>query len=154
MFYLIGAFAFIADRIFKIIALSYISSEGAVLIRNFFYFKFYKNFGAAFSLKIPVEIIILSSFLIIFFILLGVGYHAVSPRCATKTKAGYPTPQSKIQKYILLFLLLGAASNIFDRIYYGYVVDYFSFFNYSFFNIADLMIIFSLGSVLYCYWKK
>lgn len=138
MFYLIGALAFLIDRILKIIALSYITSEGAVLIPKFFYFKFYKNFGAAFSLDIPIEIIILLSLIILFFILFFLKKETVR----------------KIPRYIPLFLILGAASNIFDRIYYGYVVDYFSFFNFSFFNIADLMIIFSLGFVLYYYWKK
>jgi signal peptidase II len=138
MFYLIGVFAFLADRILKIIALSYVSHEGAVLIPKFFYFKFYKNFGAAFGLKIPVEIIVLLSIVILFFILFYLKRETIK----------------KIPRFIPQILILGAASNIFDRLHYGYVIDYFSFFNYSFFNIADLMIIFSLISVLYYYAKK
>jgi len=138
MFYLIGIFVFLADRICKIIALSYIPDEGAVLIPKFFYFKFYKNFGAALSLKIPIEIIILLSFVVVFLILFFLKKEKIK----------------KIPQYIPQILIFGAASNFFDRIYYGYVIDYFSFLNYSFFNIADLMIIFSLGFVLYYYWKK
>jgi signal peptidase II len=138
MFYLIGVFAFIADRIFKVIALSYFADEGAVLIPKFFYFTFYKNFGAAFSLKIPVELIVLLSFAILFLIFFLLRKEKIK----------------KILRYIPLLLILGAISNIFDRIYYGYVIDYFSFFNYSFFNIADLMIIFSFSFMLYYYWKK
>lgn len=43
----------------------------------------------------------------------------------------------------LLLIILGGASNFFDRIYYGYVVDWIRVFVFplSVFNIADLMII-------------
>lgn len=43
----------------------------------------------------------------------------------------------------LLLIILGGASNFFDRIYYGYVIDWMRVFVFplSVFNIADLMII-------------
>lgn len=59
-----------------------------------------------------------------------------------------PQKGKKLLKTALAFLLGGALSNLYDRVFRGYVVDYFSF---SFlkkvvFNISDLFIF--LGSVL------
>jgi signal peptidase II len=43
----------------------------------------------------------------------------------------------------LLFIILGGASNLFDRIYYGFAIDWIKLFflPFSVFNIADLIII-------------
>jgi lipoprotein signal peptidase len=38
-------------------------------------------------------------------------------------------------------IILGGVSNIFDRLFYGYTVDYVAFLNFSFFNLADGMIL-------------
>ena len=40
----------------------------------------------------------------------------------------------------LMMVVLGGFSNLLDRIKYGFVVDYVHFLNWSFFNLADLMI--------------
>lgn len=53
-------------------------------------------------------------------------------------------------KYYFTFslLLAGAFSNILERIYYGGVVDYINIFFIPTFNIADLLIIFSLALMI------
>jgi signal peptidase II len=40
----------------------------------------------------------------------------------------------------LSFILIGGISNLLDRLFYGFVIDYFIFFNFFTFNLADLMI--------------
>lgn len=63
-----------------------------------------------------------------------------------------PQKGKQILKVGVAFLLGGAASNVYDRVFRGYVVDYFSF---SFikkvvFNISDIFIF--LGSIIVAVW--
>lgn len=53
-------------------------------------------------------------------------------------------------KFGFYLIVLGGLSNFFDRIYFGYVIDYLRIFilPISFFNLADLMIIFGISLVL------
>lgn len=61
-----------------------------------------------------------------------------------------PTGGSLITHHLsLLLIVAGAFSNLFDRIFRGYIVDYFSFFGLNYFNLADLFII--GGVILYAY---
>jgi len=57
----------------------------------------------------------------------------------------------KIKDIGLLLIILGGASNFFDRIYYGYVVDWIRIFVFplSVFNIADLMIIIGIICLIF-----
>lgn len=59
-----------------------------------------------------------------------------------------PKKDNKVLKFALALLVGGAASNVYDRVKRGYVVDYFSFkcLKNVVFNIADLFII--VGSIL------
>lgn len=59
-----------------------------------------------------------------------------------------PKKGNKVLKFSLALLVGGAASNVYDRVKRGYVVDYFSFkwLKNVVFNIADLFII--VGSIL------
>jgi signal peptidase II len=47
----------------------------------------------------------------------------------------------------IALILIGALSNLFDRILYGGVIDYLNLKNYIFFNLADVAII--LGIIIY-----
>lgn len=63
-----------------------------------------------------------------------------------------PQKGKKLVKVGVTFLFAGAASNVYDRVFRGYVVDYFSF---SFlkkvvFNISDIFIF--IGSLLLAVW--
>ncbi|WP_310602602.1 signal peptidase II [Anaerosporobacter sp.] len=59
-----------------------------------------------------------------------------------------PKKENRVLKLAMAFLVGGAASNVYDRIKRGYVVDYFSFkfLKNVIFNIADIFII--VGSVI------
>jgi signal peptidase II len=60
-----------------------------------------------------------------------------------------------LQRFSLTFVLAGAIGNIYDRIAYGYVVDFidFSYKGYSWpaFNVADMAITFGIGLWLCCH---
>jgi lipoprotein signal peptidase len=55
------------------------------------------------------------------------------------------------QKYLTVFpltlIFIGGFSNFWDRLLYGFVIDYFNFFNIWTFNLADLMIL--TGSLIF-----
>ncbi len=116
---------FIGDRLIKYFAPS-ISVEG-----GFLSFGFYKNYAGAFSLPIGGALYDLLGIIIIFIFL----YFYIS---ALKKK-------NNLQALAYAFILLGGASNVFDRLIYGYTIDYANLFNFSFFNIADGML---LGGII------
>ncbi|MBI2633647.1 MAG: signal peptidase II [Parcubacteria group bacterium] len=55
------------------------------------------------------------------------------------------------QSLVITLILAGATSNFFDRIIYGYVIDYIHFLN-SYFNVSDLYII--SGAILIIVKRK
>jgi len=81
----------------------------------------------AFGIRLPIELIIISG-LIILFILGVLAIYSIKHR---KLDWFYP----------LTLIFAGGASNLYDRIAYGYTVDYLYLWPYSFFNIADILII-------------
>ncbi|EKD89833.1 MAG: Lipoprotein signal peptidase [uncultured bacterium] len=116
-FYLI--FLFLADIILKQIALR--DAEGFFIIPRIFAFYFFKNSALAFSIKFPQSVIVIFSILI----LMGLLFFVWQKPCFF---------------FPITLIILGAISNLFDRISYGYVVDYFYLFPVSYFNLADLLI--------------
>jgi lipoprotein signal peptidase len=87
------------------------------------------NYGAAFDLALPQPIIVVASILI-----LVVLSTALIHAWKYKSRTGTP----------LLLILVGAASNLFDRIQFGYVIDLLEFIPGSIWNIADGMILVGL----------
>ena len=51
-------------------------------------------------------------------------------------------------------VILGAAGNLFDRLKYGYVVDYLDLKYFTAFNLADVMIVAGVGLLLMRAYKK
>lgn len=54
----------------------------------------------------------------------------------------------------LIFIIIGAASNLFDRIFYGFVIDTIEFFPRSIWNVADIMILVGLFILMRPYGKS
>ncbi len=121
---LIALGALVLDRVFKKIALS---EAHAGLLGDVLRFELFRNSGIAFSLPFSGPVVWLLSVVI----LLAVG------RLAYKD---FKTRHYK-RAEAYLFFVFGACSNLFDRIAYGYTVDYFIFFRLSAVNIADGMIL-------------
>ena len=133
---------FIADRIIK-----YYFYKNPVIIfgGDFFYdqlsFHFAKNYGVAFGLPIS------SSFLLglIFFILIFL----VSLLHTQIVKKNYALVFS------ITLIIIGAFSNLIDRIKYGFVIDYIDLNWFTIFNLADCLITLGVFSFLYfSYIKK
>lgn len=126
---LIGAvFVVILDRLAKAWAL-HIWATAPLYLTSWFSLVFSKNYYISFSLNprisplifiIPI-ILLLSGFLI----------SMIIKRRLTEAAA-------------LSLIFLGAASNAYDRLRYGYVIDYASFRYFSVLNLADALI--TIGS--------
>lgn len=120
---------FAADRLFKELSLKKFSvgqTEDFFIIPNFFSFTFFKNEHLAFSLPLTVKITVIISILVItaLFILLFREFGKRRIRSAL---------------FLSLFII-GALSNLQDRVALGFVIDYFHLYPISYFNLADVMI--------------
>ena len=124
---------FVLDRLLKYWTVKKLPAEGIFVFEKFggLGLKFSQNTGIAFG--IPLHQVLVYIFLIFCFLVLM-----------------YLIIQSWRKKNQVLFLalviiLLGALSNLIDRMVYGYVVDYINIFIWPTFNVADIMIV---GGVL------
>lgn len=118
-------------------------NESIKIINNFFYITYVKNTGAAWSILSGKQ-----TFLIIFSIIviaLLVFYLVKKKSYLNLEVIGYS------------LLLSGALGNLIDRILYGYVIDYFSLyiFSYSFpiFNFADSCIVIGIVLLFISSWR-
>ena len=124
---------FVADRALKYFAPS-INFEG-----GFVKFGFYKNYTGAFSLPIAgswynaAGVILLIVFLFL---------------CLGERK------KSRIKFIAYELILFGGISNMSDRFALGYTIDYVNFMNFSFFNIADAMLLGGIFILLISQFKK
>jgi lipoprotein signal peptidase len=50
--------------------------------------------------------------------------------------------------FSLSLIIAGAISNLIDRLMFGYVIDFLSFFDYSIFNLSDVYIVVGIGLIL------
>lgn len=121
------AIFFLSDRILKIRALNLDSSKE--LINNVLLFNLTKNYFISFSL--PFSGPILNVFIVFLIILLGI--YLIFLIIKEKDK--------KLEIILLLFMFFGALSNLIDRLFLGFVVDYLELRYFTVFNLADVMIV-------------
>jgi len=126
--------------IIDIVSKSVIIRSGDVLfkkevIKDFFYLDLQKNTGAAFSILEGATI---------FFVVVGIFALIFIHKYLLKEKLN----TLKILSYSLL--IGGIVGNLFDRIFYGYVVDFLSFkfgdYYFPVFNLADSFIV--VGAII------
>jgi len=130
-----AVFLIIFDRFFKILSKKFFLNNEIKIIGNFFKFNFEKNYFIAFSIPISGYILNILIILIILLLLILI--------------IKFIQKKQFISSIYLLFIILGASSNLFDRIYYGYVIDYFDLKYFTIFNLADCLIVFgSIGLLL------
>lgn len=132
---LISSILFILDQITKLIVGFCIDLNTSVtVIKNFFYISNVHNYGAAFSVLYGNTIFLIIISLVALFLI----YHFM-----IKDKN-----LGKFDIVIYSLLIGGIFGNLFDRVIYGYVVDFldFNIFGYGFpiFNIADICIVISV----------
>ncbi len=94
---------------------------------RFFGFERFHNMGIAFGIPLPLWLVIPLTFL--FLIALAIWIKKID------------TPTTKLA---FLIIFVGALSNAFDRVTYGYTIDYLRVIN-AIINIADLFVIVGIG---------
>jgi len=114
-----GLVVFILDRILKSVAL-----EGRIF--------FYKNYGLAFSIPLPSNYILYFNILI-FLILIILIYFLIK----------FIIQDNKVLMISFCLLVVGTASNLLDRLKFGWVIDYFNF-GVGYNNLADIFIVLGL----------
>ncbi len=137
LIYLLGAALIIGiDRITKIWVTSNAETPGDVISRigNLFSFTYVRNEGAAFSM-LSGRLGLLSIISIAFCI--GVVIYWIVKK-----------PKNRLLCTALAMMAAGALGNAFDRIIYGYVIDFIKteFVNFAVFNVADIAI--TVGAAL------
>ncbi|MEK7203344.1 MAG: signal peptidase II [Patescibacteria group bacterium] len=126
VFIIVAIFFVSADRFLKILAFSNNRHEFN-LIGEILKFNFKKNYYIAFSLPLAGEALIILIELIIIVLAL------FCLHCVKKGKYRELIPLSLI--------ILGASSNLYDRIKYGFVIDYLDLKYFTVFNLSDAMIV-------------
>lgn len=129
--YIIALCFFIIDLISKQIVIRLIPlHESIKVIKNFFYLTYTRNTGAAFSILEDARILLLIVTIIALFFI---------NKFMNKEKI------KGIDNFIYGIIIGGILGNLFDRIVYGYVIDFLDFkifgYNYPVFNLADTFIV-------------
>ena len=137
LFIILAVFLLLVDRFLKILAIGGIFDQPIWILKNWFSLHFSPNPFIAFSL--PVSGVILE--VVIGLIILSLLYCFV-----------VLLKQRKLSVSVFLFFtIVGAMSNFFDRLRYGFVIDYFDLKYFTVFNLADLMIV---GGVLLLFFNQ
>jgi signal peptidase II len=124
-----GGFLFLADRLLKYLSTDIFTQPA--LCSDFFGWLPSVNRGIAFSIPIPTVLTIaLSVFFVVALIWL------------------YRREESALSRVFILFILLGAASNIIDRAVFGHTLDYCLMIT-AIINIADIMIVGGVAGYLF-----
>ncbi|WP_461204334.1 signal peptidase II [Clostridium sp. DL1XJH146] len=131
----------IIDRITKIWAFNNLRlGDDIELIKNFFHLQYLENRGAAFGIMQGKTVFLA---IITIIILGGIVYFMFKEMKKTL-----------ISRISLSLIISGAIGNLFDRIYYKYVVDfimvhYKNIYYFPTFNFADIFVV--IGTILLCY---
>lgn len=132
--YLAVVFFVALDRFLKVFSFSSQASEFN-LLGEILKFSYKNNYYVAFSLPLagwPLTILI--TLTIIVLILFGLYY----------------AKKFQVDKAAVFFLIiLGASSNLYDRLKYGFVIDYLDLKYFTVFNLADIMITVGAVSLLF-----
>jgi signal peptidase II len=123
-----GAIFFIIDRYLKNLAVT--TNQSHDLLGDILTFNFIPNYNIAFSLPLKGPWLVASISLII----IAITIYLLSVKLKNYEKISF------------FLILLGAISNLLDRLQYGFVIDYFDLKWFTIFNLADVLI--TLGTVM------
>ncbi|MFA6994830.1 MAG: signal peptidase II [Patescibacteria group bacterium] len=122
------AIFFSVDRTLKALALNFKTIQPFQLIGDILSFQFTANSYMAFSL--PLGGLLLNTLIIVVIVLLLIYIIYLI----------FYKDDRKLEIILLSIIFTGALSNIFDRLIYGYVIDYLELKYFTVFNLADVMI--------------
>jgi signal peptidase II len=121
----------VLDEWLKYQALERLPLEGSLVDPELLSFAIHKNWGIAFDIPFRLELVILISLII--------GYELI--KTAVKHWQNRP-----FISFSALMIIAGACGNLYDRITYGFTVDYIILFGRSAINLSDVIIV--LGVIL------
>jgi len=143
---LIVFFGLLFDRLAKVWALSSLKdNNGIILIKDFFKLEYLENRGAAFGI-LQNKLILLSLFTLL--IISGMIYYIIKYK-----------PKSKFLRISFALIISGALGNLYDRLFYKYVVDfilihYKEVYYFPTFNVADMLVVFGTLILAICIVKE
>lgn len=118
--------AFLTDLLAKILVLHVWNQQPAFSIGRGFSFILFENHRGAFGLPFSIPLLVIIGFA-------GLAW-VISHLLRTK----------HIPDAFMLAIILGATSNVFDRLLHNFTTDYLVFFDYTAWNIADILIVVGL----------
>jgi signal peptidase II len=101
---------------------------------NFLQIGYFPNYNLAFGLPMPNILIIISVIIILIFLcylwwqnlIIGKSWNVLA----------------------VSLIIIGALSNLLDRLFFGYVIDYLNIFIWPVFNMADALIVIGVGVII------
>ena len=126
-------FGLLLDRLSKIWALSTLKdNSGIILIKDIFGLEYLENRGAAFGIMQNKLILLAIATLLV---ISGMIYYIIVYK-----------PKSKFLRISLALIISGALGNLYDRLFYKYVVDfillhYKNVYYFPTFNVADMLVV-------------
>lgn len=128
------AILIIIDRVSKILAAKYLAGGGAVVVvPHLLGLRYLENTGMAFSLLSGKTVFLavvtaLALIIMAYFIFIK--------------KAGQP-----FEHFCFILIFAGGIGNLIDRVFQGYVIDYFEFLfmDFAIFNVADVYVCTGVG---------
>ena len=123
------------------------SSRSIEIIGGFFNLTYVENRGAAFGLLQNMKVFFVAVALIV--AIVGLVYIHKS-KSKDKSRAKKDLRIARINRVAVSTIIGGAIGNLIDRLWLGYVVDFFDFrFIWSYvFNFADILVV--VGTVVFC----
>jgi len=121
------------DRLTKVWALGSLKdNNGIILIKDYFGLEYLENRGAAFGIM-QNKLILLA--LVTLLVISGMIYYIIKYK-----------PKSKFLRISLAMIISGAVGNLYDRLFYKYVVDfillhYKDIYYFPTFNVADMLVV-------------
>lgn len=131
---------FALDRLTKLFFLFNPAKRGYLIWPSFLELKFGKNTNLALGLKLPLfwqYFLIGAAILIVVYFLLK-----------------FYREKNAFLIFTLTLILAGAFSNLLDRLYFGYVIDFIDVPFFSVFNLADVYITVGVGLLLISQFKS
>ena len=135
----LSAVAFLLDLLTKYIVVQKFDLYESVNVLPVFNLTYVRNYGAAFSFLADHD-----GWQKYFFILLAIGISLMLAYFMKKNRA-----DQTLQNAAYALIIGGALANMVDRVYNGFVVDFFDFYwdiyHYPVFNVADIAICIGAG---------
>ena len=127
------------DEWVKYLALQRLPLEGDLLDPEIIDFAIHKNFGVAFDIPFKMPLIIFVS------VVIGIALLRIVQKHWNK---------DPMISFSSLLIVVAALGNLYDRVVYGYTVDYIILFGRSAINLSDLLIVTGVILLLFSSRKK